>query len=111
VPTFEQTIELSVGDAATPIFRRLHFVNPLPDQNVFHVHFNYRGNVGVSPTMFALGPRDSQHISIRIENLALVEGQREGRWPVWIFINDKEDKTVESYLLQVVVRSHQVFHR
>ena len=108
-PTFEQTIEISSADLATPVFRRLTFTNHASSQKVFRVSYNYRHNLSVNPEVFALGPNDHQHLGLKLERICVPEGAAEGRYPIWLFINDEQDKTVESYFLQVVARVLPVF--
>lgn len=107
-PSFSQVIELSLQDARGPVLRRLTFVHRGDQEEVFQVHHNYKFNLRVSPSKFALAPGDTQFVSLQFDMLMLPPGQMEGRWPMWIFINNSEDKTVESYHLEVVLRSHPV---
>ncbi|AAZ10242.1 hypothetical protein, conserved [Trypanosoma brucei brucei TREU927] len=107
-PTYTQTIELSVEEANAPILRRLHFVNVCLSEDIFTVHHNYKYQLHVQPKTFVLAPQDTQVITLHMSMLRLPEGQLEGRWPMWIFINNSADKTVESYLLHVVLRARHV---
>ncbi|CCW70995.1 unnamed protein product [Phytomonas sp. Hart1] len=107
-PTFTQVIELSQDDVRAPVFRRLKFTNHGAADEVFHVHHNYKYQLQINPHTFGLAPSDSQYISLQFDMLSLPPGQLEGRWPMWIFINDSRNKTVESYHLQVVLRAHPV---
>lgn len=107
-PSFTQLIELSLADTKGPVWRRLTFVNRGDMEEVFQVHHNYKYNLRISPSKFALAPGDSQYVSLQFDMLSLPPGQLEGRWPMWVFINNNEDKTVESYYLQVVLRAHPV---
>lgn len=107
-PSFTQVIELSMADVQGPVFRRLLFVNRNDFEDIFHIHHNYKFQLQVSPKTFALAPQDSQYISLQFNMLVLPPGQLEGRWPMWIFINNSQNKTVESYYLQVVLRVHPV---
>nr|CCC89692.1 unnamed protein product [Trypanosoma congolense IL3000] len=106
-PTYTQTIELSMGDLNAPILRRLQFVNVGTAEDMFTIHHNYKYQLRVTPKRFVLAPQETQVITIRIGMLKLPEYQMEGRWPMWIFINNSVDKTVESYLLHVVLYSHR----
>lgn len=109
-PTYQYAIELSAAEAQVPLQRRFLFVNRESTQRVLTVTTNYRHQVRVSPRVFALGPGDSQHLSLEVVGLSLVDGGlTEGQWPIWIFINDEEDGTVESYHLNVAVRLHRPF--
>lgn len=108
-PTFEQTIDVSATELSTPLFRRLSFTNHEAKQKVFRVNFNYRHNVAVNPEVFALGSGETQHLNLKFERLCVPEGLTEGRYPVWLFINDEQDRTVESYFLQVVARVLPVY--
>lgn len=108
-PTATQVIELSMEDVKKgPVLRRLTFVHRGTREEHFSVHHNYKFQLQVAPSSFILAPGDTQHIHLHIGMLALPAGQLEGRWPMWIFINDARDKTVESYYLQVVLRVHPV---
>ncbi|CCW64335.1 unnamed protein product [Phytomonas sp. EM1] len=107
-PTFTQVIELSQDDVRAPIFRRMKFTHHGDTDEVFHVHHNYKYQLQINPSSFGLAPGDSQYISLQLDMLSLPPGQLEGRWPMWIFINDSRNKTVESYYLQVVLRAHPV---
>eukprot|EP00796_Vickermania_ingenoplastis_P009266 gene9266-6515_t len=108
-PTATQVIELSVADVQRgPVLRRLTFTHRGEREEHFAIQHNYKYQLQVSPSRFYLAPGDTQHIHLRMEMLALPPGQLEGRWPMWIFINDGQDKTVESYYLQVVLRTHHV---
>ncbi|EPY24786.1 hypothetical protein STCU_03462 [Strigomonas culicis] len=107
-PTYTQVIELSLAEVRQPVFRRLNFVNHGDLEDVFTVQHNYKFQLRVSPSRFALAPGDSQFVSLQFDMLSLPPGQMEGRWPMWLFINNKEDKTIESYYLQIVVRAHPV---
>ncbi|RNF27721.1 putative dynein heavy chain [Trypanosoma conorhini] len=109
-PTYTQTLEFSLADTAAPIFRRLQFVHRGAREEVFAVHHNYSYQLRVTPKQFALAPGDTQFIALQLDMLSLPEGQMEGRWPMWIFINNADDRTVESYLLHVVLRAHRVLH-
>ncbi|CUG92287.1 Hypothetical protein, putative [Bodo saltans] len=110
-PTYQYAIELSAAEAQVPLQRRFLFVNRETSQQVLTVSTNYRHQVRVSPRVFALGPGDSQHLSLEVVGLSLIDGGlTEGQWPIWIFINDEDDGTVESYLLNVVVRLHRPFY-
>ncbi|KEG11296.1 putative dynein heavy chain [Trypanosoma grayi] len=109
-PTYTQMLELSLADTTAPIFRRLQFVHNGTMDEVFTVHHNYKYQLQVTPKQFALAPNDSQFITMQIDMLSLPEGQMEGRWPMWIFVNNASDKTVVSYLIQVVLRAHRVIH-
>lgn len=107
-PSYTQVIELSTEEARGPVLRRLTFVHRGDAEEVFQVHHNYKLNLRVSPAKFALAPGDSQFVGLQFDMLALPPGQLEGRWPMWIFINNAEDKTVESYHLEIVLRAHPV---
>ncbi|CAJ1027542.1 hypothetical protein Q4I32_004605 [Leishmania shawi] len=107
-PTYTQVMELSLAEVQGPVLRRLTFVNRGEKEEAFQVNHNYRFNLLVSPSKFTLAPSDTQFVSLQFDLLTLPPGQLEGRWPVWIFINNSEDKTVESYHLQLVVRAHPV---
>ncbi|KAG5477339.1 hypothetical protein LSCM4_04558 [Leishmania orientalis] len=107
-PTYSQVIELSLADVQAPVLRRLTFVHRGDQEESFQVHHNYKFNLRVSPSKFTLAPSDTQFISLQLDLLTLPPGQLEGRWPIWIFINNAEDKTVESYHLQVVLRAHPI---
>ncbi|ORC89612.1 putative dynein heavy chain [Trypanosoma theileri] len=109
-PTYTQALELSLADMTAPVFRRLQFVHRGQVDEVFTVHHNYKYQLSITPKQFALAPGDSQFITLQIDMLTLPEGKTEGRWPMWIFINNGDDKTVESYLLQVVLRAHRIVH-
>lgn len=108
-PTATQVIELSMDDVQSgPVQRRLTFVNHGDKEEHFTIHQNYTYQLYISPSRFLLAPGDVQPIHLRIGPLALPDGQLEGRWPMWIFINNSSDKTIESYYLQVVLRLHPV---
>ncbi|CAC9494976.1 conserved hypothetical protein [Leishmania infantum JPCM5] len=107
-PTYSQVIELSLAEVKGPVLRRLTFVNRGDREEVFQVHHNYKFNLRVNPSKFTLAPSDTQFIRLQFDLLTLPPGQQEGRWPVWIFINNSEDKTVESYHLQIVLRAHPI---
>ncbi|KAG5477075.1 hypothetical protein LSCM1_05416 [Leishmania martiniquensis] len=107
-PTYSQVIELSLADVQAPVLRRLTFVHRGDHEESFQVNHNYKFNLRVSPSKFTLAPSDTQFISLQFDLLTLPPGQLEGRWPMWIFINNAEDKTVESYHLQVVLRAHPI---
>ncbi|KPA79719.1 hypothetical protein ABB37_05482 [Leptomonas pyrrhocoris] len=107
-PSYTQVIELSLENARGPVLRRLTFAHRGEQEEVFQVHHNYKFNLRVSPSKFALAPGDSQFVGLQFDMLTLPPGQLEGRWPMWIFINNSEDKTVESYHLEVVLRAHPV---
>ncbi|PWV16956.1 hypothetical protein C3747_20g27 [Trypanosoma cruzi] len=109
-PTYTQTLEFSLADTTAPIFRRLQFVHRGTKEEVFTVRHNYKYQLRVTPKQFSLAPSDTQFIKLQIDMLSLPEGQMEGRWPMWIFINNADDKTIESYLLNVVLRAHRVLH-
>ncbi|KAG8347946.1 putative dynein heavy chain [Trypanosoma vivax] len=109
-PTFVQTIELGLADVKAPVFRRIKFVHYGPGNDCFTIHHNYKYQLRVSPKQFALSPEDCQFINLQIDMLTLPEGKTEGRWPMWIFINNSSDKTVESYLLHVILRAHRVLY-
>ncbi|ESL07670.1 hypothetical protein TRSC58_04637 [Trypanosoma rangeli SC58] len=109
-PTYTQTLEFSLADTTAPIFRRLQFVHRGAREEVFTVHQNYKYQLRITPKQFALAPGDTQFIALQLDMLSLPEGQMEGRWPMWIFINNADDKTIESYLLHVVLRAHRVVH-
>ncbi|KAG5502936.1 hypothetical protein JKF63_04709 [Porcisia hertigi] len=107
-PTYSQVIELSLADVKGPVLRRLTFVNRGDQEEVFQVHHNYKFNLHVTPSKFALAPSDTQFVSLQFDLLTLPPGQLEGRWPVWVFFNNDQDKTVESYHLQLVLRAHPI---
>lgn len=109
-PTATQVIELSLDDVknGSPVLRRITFTHGGDREETFSIHHNYRYQLAVSPSRFSVAPQDIQHIHLRLSMLELPPGQLEGRWPMWIFINDSHDKTVESYHLQVVLRLHPV---
>ncbi|EKF31082.1 dynein heavy chain, putative [Trypanosoma cruzi marinkellei] len=109
-PTYTQTLEFSLADTTAPIFRRVQFVHRGTKEEVFTVRHNYKYQLRVTPKQFSLAPTDTQFITLQIDMLSLPEGQMEGRWPMWIFINNADDKTIESYLLNVVLRIHRVLH-
>lgn len=102
-PTYEDYIDVALPQAGTPIFRRLQFTNREPVHKMFKVITTYPGHLHVAPEQFTLTPSESKQISIRIDNLASVGG--EGRLPMWIFINDAENQTIDSYLITVSLRS------
>ncbi|GET89306.1 hypothetical protein, conserved [Leishmania tarentolae] len=107
-PTYSQVIELSLAEVKDTVLRRLTFVNRGDREEVFQVHHNYKFNLRVSPSKFMLAPSDTQFVRLQLDLLTLPPGQKEGRWPVWIFINNSEDKTVESYHLQIVLRANPI---
>lgn len=109
-PTYTQTIEISLADTTAPVFRRLQFVHRGSVDEMFTVHHNYKQQLCVAPKQFALAPGEAQFITLQMDMLTLPEGHMEGRWPMWIFINNAKDKTVESYLLHVVLRAHRVVY-
>lgn len=109
-PTATQVIELVLDDVKGPVMRRLTFTHRGNREESFTIHHNYRYQLTVTPGRFILAPGESQHLHLRMEMLTLPAGQTEGRWPMWVFINDSKDKTVESYYLQVVLRLHAVAH-
>lgn len=117
-----------------PLFRRLTFIHRQPprrrrdnddaintagrasrakgqeeggEMQSFRVEHNYRYHLRITPMQFRLPPGGSQALSLQFDSLVLPPGHTEGRWPMWIFINTADtDETVESYLLQVVLRAH-----
>ncbi|KAK7194523.1 hypothetical protein NESM_000369500 [Novymonas esmeraldas] len=107
-PTYSHVVELTLAEVQVPVLRRLTFVNRGDQEEVFTVHHNYKFHLRVSPSTFALAPGDTQFVMLRFDQLALPPGEVEGRWPVWVFINNAEDKTVESCYLQLVLRAHPV---
>lgn len=108
-PSATQVIELSFEDIKSgPVQRRLTFVNRGDKEEWFTIRQNYTYQLFISPSRFLLAPGDAQPIHLRIGPLALPDGQQEGRWPMWVFINNASDKTIESYYLQVVLRLHHV---
>lgn len=108
-PTATQVIELSMEDLQHgPVQRRLTFFNRGEKEDFFTIRQNYTYQLYITPSRFLLAPGDAQPIHLRIGPLALPDGQSEGRWPMWMFINNSSDKTIESYYLQVVLRLHTV---
>ncbi|EPY29802.1 hypothetical protein AGDE_09809 [Angomonas deanei] len=108
IPTYTQVLELSLAEVAMPVFRRLTFVNRTDRDDVFKVHHNYKFQLKVSPLEFGLAPGESRSVSLQFDMLTLPPGHTEGRWPMWLFINNSENKIIESYYLQIVVRAHPV---
>lgn len=102
-PTYEDYIDVPLQQAGTPIFRRLQFVNKEPVHKMFKLVTTYQGHLHVTPEQFTLTPTESKQISIRIDNLEAIGG--EGRLPMWIFVNDAENRTIDSYLITVSLRS------
>lgn len=102
-PSYQDFIDITYAQSGSPIYRMLTFTNSEPRQKVFSVFTNYRAHIKVTPEQFALAPMEQK--KLRIEIAALNYLGTEGRWPMWIFINDAEDMTVESYLITVTVRA------
>ena len=102
VPTYEQTIEVSLQEAAATLYRRLTFTNKEPEIKAFRVFSNYGATVQVAPRDFVLAASDSQIISISVDGL----GGAEQLVPLWIFVNDVNDKSIETFLINIAVRHH-----
>ena len=104
-PSYEDAIDITYSQSGATIHRLLTFTNREARQKKFHVSTNFAANINVQPAHFVLAPFEVKQLRIQIFGLNYLGG--EGQWPMWIFINDDEDLTVDSYLIRVTVREHQ----
>jgi hypothetical protein len=97
-PTYSVDVNLTARDAAFPVVRRLAVTNSTDRAIKFTLSTNYRHLTALSQTHVQLNQGDRAYVALTVRGM--VPGNL---YPIFVFVNDEQDKTVESFLVRVNV--------
>jgi hypothetical protein len=101
-PTHHVALKVRAEEAAIPIHRRIPVDNSATRPMTFRLSTTYREHAVLSHTVIAnMQPGERKYVTLSLRGLGAG-----ARYPIFVFINDDADKTLESHLVDVAVEGY-----